>query len=89
MGLEREKTLAALLWLCPLGPALAAWECKTDPNIFSASKITATVPASSTVAHQVCLGIAKATKQQRLFNTHWALELNNPYSQRPIATCRL
>ena len=68
---------------------LGATQCDTDYNIFSASKVTATVPANSQTAQLVCLGIANETKTQRLFHSHWILELNNPYSVRPIASCRL
>jgi hypothetical protein len=68
---------------------LGATQCETDYNIFSASKVTATVPANTKTAKLVCLGIANETKSQRLFHSHWILELNNPYSVRPIASCRL
>ncbi len=68
---------------------LGATHCATDYNIFSASKVTATVPATSETARWACLGIANEIRTQRLFQSHWVLELNNPYSIRPIATCRL
>lgn len=68
---------------------MGATQCDTDYNIFSASKVTATIPANTKTAQLVCLGIANESKSQRLFHSHWVLELNNPYSVRPIATCRL
>ena len=68
---------------------LGATTCEFDFNFFSASKITATVPATPQVAQLVCLGIADETRKSRFFRSHWELDLHNPYSVRPIASCRL
>lgn len=68
---------------------LGATTCDIDFNLFSVSTITATVPANPETAQLVCLGIANETRKEHLFQSHWELQLHNPYSVRPIASCRL
>ena len=79
--------------VCKLLKAKGASTCTVEVNIFSPSRIDATIATSADAAQWVCLGIANQTRQpgSPFIGRGWQLQLFSPFGNgsRPMATCTL